>query len=82
MVPGTSSAQVTVGGFNPTTDFIFYQNETAAANTAIVATSQATTVNGIASTVLVTPDGTVMTLVGVSQAQLTAALTAGTLFKV
>ena len=78
---GTSSAQVTVGGFNTGTDFIFYQNETAATNTAIVATSQATTVNGIASTTLVTPDGTVMTLVGVSQAQLTAALSAGSLFK-
>ena len=50
---GTSSAQVTVGGFNTATDFIFYQNETAATNTAILATSQATTVNGIASTILV-----------------------------
>jgi VCBS repeat-containing protein len=81
MVAGTSSAQVTVGGFNTTTDFLFYQNETAATNAAIIATSQATTVNGIPSTILVIPDGTVMTLVGVSQAQLTAALNAGTLFK-
>jgi len=80
-VAGTSSAQVTVGGFNATTDFIFYQNENSAMNSAIVATSQATSVGGTASTMVTLPDGTVMTLVGVTQTQLQAALAAGTLFK-
>jgi hypothetical protein len=79
-VPG-STAQVTVGGFNENTDFLFYQNETLAQNQAIVATSQATTINGQASSIVTLPDGTVMTLVGVTQAELQAALTAGTLFK-
>jgi len=80
-VAGTSSAVVTVGGFNTTTDFLFYQGETAATNSAIVATSQATTVNGTASTIVTLPDGTVMTLVGVTQAQLQTALATNTLFK-
>jgi len=79
-VAGT--AQVTVGGFNSTTDFLFYQGETGGTNSQIVATSQATTVNGTASTVVTLPDNTVMTLVGVTQAQLQSALGAGTLFKV
>ena len=80
-VAGTSSAVVTVGGFTAGEDFLFYQNETAATNAAIVATSQATTVGTTASTIVTLPDGTVMTLVGVTQAQLQAALTAGTLFR-
>jgi hypothetical protein len=73
-VEGTSSAQVTVGGFNPATDFLFYQNETAETNSAIIATTQATSVNGTASTIVTLPDGTVMSLFGVTQAQLTPAL--------
>jgi len=77
-VAGTSSATVTVGSFNntfnTTTDFIFYQNENTTTTNNIIATSQATTVNGIASTTITLPDGTIMTLVGVAQAQLTAAL--------
>ena len=77
-----STAQMTVGGFNTATDFLFYQNETGGTNTQIVATSQATTVAGQASTVVTLPDGTVMTLVGVTQAQLNTALTNVTLFKV
>jgi hypothetical protein len=81
-VAGLSTARVTVGGFNTATDFLFYQNESAGTNSAIVATAQATTVNGTASTVVVLPDSTVMTLVGVTQGQLQTALTAGTLFKV
>jgi hypothetical protein len=36
---GTSSAKVTVGGFNAATDFVFYQNETAQTTNAIIATS-------------------------------------------
>jgi hypothetical protein len=80
-VAGTSSAQVTVGGFNTSTDFVFYQNEDQTTNSAIVATTQATTVEGQASSRITLPDGTVMTLVGVTQAQLQSALLAGTLFK-
>jgi len=76
-----STAHVTVGGFNPTTDFLFYQGETGGTNSQIVATAQAATIGGQASTVVTLPDGTVMTLVGVTQAQLQAALGAGTLFK-
>lgn len=73
-VSGTSSALVTVGGFNTTTDFLFYQNENAPTTHTIVATSQATTVDGTPSTIITLPDGTLMTLVGVIQAQLTPAL--------
>ena len=71
---GTSSAQVTVGGFNTAGDFVFYQNETAATTNAILATSQATTVSGASSTIITLPDGTQMTLVGVTQAQVTPGL--------
>jgi hypothetical protein len=80
-VAGTSFAQVTIGGFNTSTDFLFYQNESSATNSAIVATAQAATVDGAASSIVTLPDGTVMTLVGVTQAQLSAALGAGTLFR-
>ena len=73
-VAGTSSALVTVGGFNAATDFVFYQNETAATTSAIIATAQATIVGGTASTLVTLPDGTAMTLVGITQAQLTPAL--------
>ena len=69
-----STAVVTVGGFNTTTDFLFYQNESDATTANIIATSQATTVGGTPSTIITLPDGTVMTLVGVTQAQLTPAL--------
>jgi hypothetical protein len=80
-VAGTSSAQVTVGGFNASTDFIFYQNEDQTTSGAIVATTQTITVEGQASSMITLPDGTVMTLVGITQAQLQSALLAGTLFK-
>jgi hypothetical protein len=80
-IAGTSSAQATVGGFNTSTDFIFYQNEDPTTNSAIVATAQSNTVPGQAGSIITLPDGTVMTLVGVSQAQLQSALFAGTLFK-
>jgi hypothetical protein len=76
-----STAQVTVGSVSPTNDFLFYQNQSGPTNASIVATSQATIVNGTASTAVTLPDGTVLTLVGVTQAQLSAALGAGTLFK-
>ena len=80
-VAGTSSAQATIGGFNTSTDFIFYQNQDPTTNSAIVATSQSTTAAGQASSIVTLPDGTVMTLVGITQVQLQAALLAGILFK-
>jgi len=86
-VAGTSSAVVTVGGFAAATvaggagDFLFYQNENNTTNANIVATSQQVTVGGAVSTFITLLDGTVMTLVGVSQAQLQTALGIGTLFK-
>ncbi|MBV9825744.1 MAG: hypothetical protein JO001_08725 [Alphaproteobacteria bacterium] len=71
-LPGASAAQVTVTGFSEMggtpTDYLFYQNETAGLNSAIVATSSQISVNGVASTQMTLPDGTVMTLVGVPQA--------------
>jgi len=77
-----STAVVTVGGFSTSTDFLFYQNESAATNSSIVAASTAVTItNTNDSTRIILPDGTVMTLVGVTQAQLNTALGAGTLFK-
>lgn len=78
-----SSAQVTIGGaagtFDTTDDFLFYANESAATNSAIVATAQS--IDGGASSRIALPDGTMMTLLGVTQSQLQAALSAGTLFR-
>ena len=58
-----------VGGFaeakGTPQDFIFYPNESAAANTSIVASSSSVTINGVASTQFVLPEGTTMMLVGV-----------------
>lgn len=71
---GTSAAQVTISGFDTMADFIFYQSETAQTTNAIIATSQATTVAGMPSTIITLPDGTLMTLLGVTQAQLTPGL--------
>ena len=73
-IAGSSTALVTVGGFNTTSDFVFYQNVNGFTTNQIIATSQATTVSGIDSTILTLPDGTLITLVGVTQAQLTPAL--------
>ena len=77
-----STAQVTVGGFSETNDFLFYQSESAGTNAQIVATATPTTIiSGNDSSVVTLPDGTVMTLVGVTTAELTAAFNNGTLFK-
>ena len=82
-LPGASSAQVTIGGaagtFDTASDFLFYQNESAATDAAIIATSQSA--GGGTGAIVTLPDGTAITLLGVTQAQLQAALTAGTLFK-
>jgi len=78
-VVGTSSAEVTVTNFDTAPgagqDFIFYQNETAATTNNIIATAKATTVGATASTVIILPDGSEMTLVGVTS--LTSALFKG-----
>jgi hypothetical protein len=82
-VAGASTSQVTIGGaagtFDTLHDYLFYPNQTSGTDAAIVATAQS--VNGGTSTAVTLPDGTVMTLLGVTQAQLTTALAAGTLFK-
>jgi hypothetical protein len=79
---GSSSATVTVGtvsggsvtgGFNTSTDFIFYPGESATTTQSIVATSTQVTVGGAASTLFILPDGTAMTLVGVPQADFNTA---------
>jgi len=63
---GASNATVEVDFFNKSTDGIFYQNENATTSSNIIATATTTTVQGQASTVLTLPDGTKMTLVGVT----------------
>lgn len=78
-----SNAFVTVGGatsgqFVPGVDRIFYQNETTATDAQIVAS--ATSVGKGTSSVIVLPDGTTMTLIGVSATTLVALGKAGTLF--
>ncbi len=74
---GASSARVSVNGFaeksGTPTDFVFYQGESAATNTSIVATSTQVTANGATSTQFTLPDGTMMTLVGVPQADFNTA---------
>jgi len=80
-VTGTSStAKVTVTNFATGADSLFYQNETAGTNSSIVASATATT-SGPAGSVITLPDGTQMTLIGVSTTQLTALNGASLLFK-
>jgi hypothetical protein len=76
-VAGSSTAQVTVTNFQAGTDSLFYQNETSATNSSIVTGS--TTTGG--NTVLQLPDGTTMTIVGISTAELTLLNSLGALFK-
>jgi hypothetical protein len=70
-----SAAEVTVGtvvegttseGFDTTNDFLFYQGQNPATTTAIVAAQKDVDVGGVQSTQFVLPDGTTMTLVGVT----------------
>jgi hypothetical protein len=74
---GASSASVSVGGFaeksGTPTDFIFYPGESASTNASIVATSTQVTISGAASTLFTLPDGSVMTLLGVPQADFNTA---------
>jgi autotransporter passenger strand-loop-strand repeat protein len=82
-LPGASSAQVTVGGgagnFDTAHDFLFYPNESPLTDAVIVATAQSA--DGGASSVIALPDGTLMTLTGVTTGQLATALGGGTLFR-
>jgi hypothetical protein len=94
-IPGGSGAQVTIGGapasdlgqFQPVTapgasgDDPFYQGRNQATNVAIVTTAQATSVSGVASPIIALPDGTVMTLAGVTTSELAQANGFGLLFK-
>ncbi len=79
-VTSSSSASVTVTNFQVGSDLLFYQNEAKATSDAIVATSTPTTVGGQASVLLHLPDGTAMTLVGVTQASINTANLGGKLF--
>ncbi len=67
-----SAAAATVTGFaeigGAATDYIFYPNESGAQSATIVASAAAVLIGGVASTRLVLPDGSVMTLVGVPKA--------------
>ena len=69
---GASSARISVLGFaenqGTPTDFVFYPGESASTSSLIVATSRQVIANGAASTQFTLPDGTVMTLLGVPQA--------------
>jgi hypothetical protein len=79
---GTSStATDTVTNFAQGTDSLFYPNETPGENTTIVTGASSTTVGGVPSSIVTLPDGTSMTLVGVTTAQLGALNTLGELFK-
>jgi hypothetical protein len=60
------SAGSAVDGFNTATDFVFYQNENPIENAKIIASAQATTVGTVASSIITLPDGSTMTLVGVT----------------
>ena len=81
-VAGSSTATDTVTGFSTlagANDSLFYQNETAGGNTAIL-TSAVDSVSA-GGAVVTLPDGSVLTLVGVSVAELTLLNTGGVLFK-
>jgi len=72
VLAGASSARVSVDGFaensGTPTDFIFYPGESSSTSSSIVATSTQVIANGAASTQFTLPDGTVMTLLGIPQA--------------
>ncbi len=80
-VAGSSNAKVTVTNFARGTDSLFYQNESTATNSTIVATATATTPSDPAGSVITFPDGTQMTLIGVTTTQLTVLNSYNLLFK-
>jgi len=76
-VASSSAAKVTVTNFAQGADSLFYQNESTATNSSILATATTTAGN----TTITLPDGTSMTLIGITTANLTALNGAGLLFK-
>ncbi|HLY44703.1 MAG TPA: hypothetical protein VKQ73_03935 [Stellaceae bacterium] len=79
-VAGSSTATDTVTGFATTAganDSLFYQNESAGGNTAILASAT----DSAGGAVVTLPDGSVLTLAGVTVAELTTLNTGGVLFK-
>ncbi len=80
-VASSSTAKVTVTNFQIGADSLFYQGETSGTNSSIVASATSTTVNGLPSSVVTLPDGTSMTIVGISTSTLVAMNGAGILFK-
>jgi len=76
-VSGTSSAHVTVTNFRLGTDSLFYKGETATLNKDIVLTAH----NTATGAVIVLPDGTTMTLLGVTATELQHQNSLGHLFK-
>ncbi|HEV2336036.1 MAG TPA: hypothetical protein VGS13_11095 [Stellaceae bacterium] len=79
-VPG-SAAHVTVTNFRAGTDTLFYKGETTAVDNKIVAAAISLTIFGKASSKIFLPDGTAMTLIGVSTTQLKTENGAHLLFK-
>jgi hypothetical protein len=77
-IGGTSSANVTVTNFRVGTDSLFYKGETSTLNHDIVVTAHAVT----GGTKIILPDGTTMTLLGVTTTQLATQNSLGHLFKV
>ena len=73
----SSAAKVTVTNFAQGVDSLFYQNESPGTNSTILATATTTAGN----TTITLPDGTSMTLIGITTANLTALNGAGLLFK-
>jgi len=65
-----SNAHVTVTNFVLGSDSLFFKNETKAAEKDVVFTAKAVKVDGLASSQIYLPDGTQMTLVGVSVTKL------------
>ena len=80
-VAASSTAKVTVTNFAIGADSLFYQSESSATNSSIVASATSTTVNGLPSSIVTLPDGTSMTIVGISTGTLAAMNGAGILFK-
>jgi hypothetical protein len=85
---GAVSGGSVVGGFSTGTgatftgaDNLFYQGESALTNGTLTAAATATTIGGVASSIITLSDGSVLTLVGVTTTTLTAMNTAGVLFK-
>jgi hypothetical protein len=78
-VAGSSTAKATVTNFAAGTDSLFYQNETSATNNSIVAS--ATQPAGTSNSVITLPDGTTLTIVGITPGTLTALNGGGILFK-